>query len=86
LPDFSALTPVATGTTDTINTSMRGRDDYYGLRFSALIDLPTAGSYTFYTASDDGSQLFIDGNLVVDNDGLHGVVEKSGTVDLSAAR
>ncbi|MGD8501940.1 MAG: PA14 domain-containing protein, partial [Phycisphaerales bacterium] len=41
-------------------------------------------NYTFYTTSDDGSQLFIDGAMVVDNDGTHGMVEQSGTVSLSA--
>ena len=84
LPDFSTLTPVSTGVTDTIDTTIRGRTDFYALRFSAVIDLPTAGSYTFYTASDDGSQLFINGEMVVDNDGIHGRVEKSGTIDLAA--
>jgi len=83
LPDFSTLTPVAKGTTDVINTSMRNRNDYYGMRFSARLDIETAGTYTFFTASDDGSQLFIDGNLVVNNDGLHAVQERSGAINLT---
>ena len=84
LPDFSMLTPVGTGTVDRISTEPRSRDDYYGLRFSARLDIETAGRYTFFTTSDDGSQLFIDGNLVVDNDGLHGAQERSGNIELSA--
>ncbi|WP_146203417.1 Ig-like domain-containing protein [Leucothrix pacifica] len=84
LPDFSALTPVATGTSDSFDITLRNRDEYFGFRFSARINIETAGNYTFYTNSDDGSQLFIDGNLVVDNDGLHAMQERSGTVNLSA--
>ena len=42
------------------------------------------GVYTFYTDSDDGSQLFIGDNLVVDNDGLHSMTEVSGSVALAA--
>ncbi|MGE3354951.1 MAG: PA14 domain-containing protein, partial [Planctomycetota bacterium] len=32
----------------------------------------------FALRSDDGSKLWIDGELVVDNDGLHAAVEQSG--------
>jgi hypothetical protein len=45
-----------------------------------------AGQYTFYTRSDDGSKLFIDGALVVNNDGDHGVTERSGALTLSPGR
>jgi hypothetical protein len=46
--------------------------------------LPKAGVYTFYTASDDGSRLHIGDTLVVDNDELHGIVEKSEQIALAA--
>jgi autotransporter-associated beta strand protein len=42
------------------------------------------GLYTFFTASDDGSVLFIDGNMVVNNNFTQGVTERSGTIDLTA--
>ena len=47
------------------------------------IEIVTAGEYTFYTKSDDGSQLYIGTTLVVDNDGLHGSQEEFGTISLS---
>ena len=37
--------------------------------------VPTDGTWTFFLSSDDGSRLFIDGALVVDNPGeapVHG--------------
>ena len=40
--------------------------------------------YTFSTTSDDGSWLWVDGNLVVDNGGLHNAQETTGSVRLAA--
>ena len=45
--------------------------------------IETAGPYTFSTISDDGSKLYVDGALVVDNGGPHGPLEKRGTATLS---
>ncbi len=84
LPNFDALTPVANGATPTIDISVRLRDDDFAFRFTGYIEIPEAGDWTFYTSSDDGSQLFIDGTLVVDNDGLHANEERSGTINLAA--
>ena len=84
LPDFDTLSPVATGTTPTFDISLRNRDSQYGFRFSGDITVVSTDTYTFYTNSDDGSQLFIDGTLVVDNDGLHGPAEQSGQIALTA--
>lgn len=39
----------------------------------------SAGQYEFGTTSDDGSMLYIDGQLVVNNDGLHGSGDKKGS-------
>ncbi|WP_217637572.1 alkaline phosphatase family protein [Cellulophaga baltica] len=55
-------------------------------RFKSGLQIEENGSYQFSTRSDDGSQLFIDGELVVDNDGDHGVREKSGTIELSKGK
>jgi hypothetical protein len=48
------------------------------------LDAAQAGSYTFRLTSDDGSRLWIDDQLVVDHDGLHGPEPKEATVDLTA--
>ena len=40
--------------------------------------------YKFDLRSDDGSRLWIDGQLVVDNDGLHSPLEKSGVAPLAS--
>lgn len=58
--------------------------DNFALRLTGFIRIPADGVYTFILRSDDGSMLFIDGTLVVENDGAHSVREKSGARRLSA--
>lgn len=60
------------------------REDYFAYTFRARIHIPQSGVYRFYTYSDDGSKLYIDGQEIVDNDGGHGVRWASGKVGLEA--
>lgn len=55
---------------------------YIGLKFSGYIFIPETGNYTFSTLSDDGSTLFIDDELIVDNDKIHWANEAYGAVKL----
>ncbi|HSN83660.1 MAG TPA: PQQ-dependent sugar dehydrogenase, partial [Polyangiales bacterium] len=84
LPNFDTRTPQSVGTASTPDISLRESDDYFAFRFTGFVQVTTAGEYTFFTSSDDGSQLFVDGGLVVDNDGLHALSEESGQASLSA--
>ncbi len=54
----------------------------YEASLAGEINITTPGSYTFTTTSDDGSVLFIDGNLVVNNNFFQGFTARSGTVGL----
>tara|TARA_B100001093_G_scaffold154979_2_gene147656 strand:- start:3795 stop:9044 length:5250 start_codon:yes stop_codon:yes gene_type:complete len=58
-----------------------GLDDRFknnwGARFSGLVEIPEAGNWTFYLTSDDGSELWINGQSLVTNYGSHGMVERS---------
>ncbi|MEM7256893.1 MAG: galactose oxidase-like domain-containing protein [Pseudomonadota bacterium] len=83
LPDFDALNAVATGQSPYISLSPATSNDFFGLRFTGTMDLPGTGEYTFYVTSDDGSELFINDQLVVSNDGLHPAVEKSVTATIT---
>ena len=58
--------------------------DFFGLIYNGFIEVPNKGVYTFSTNSNDGSRLYIDGKLIVENDGWHGPLEKSGEVVLEA--
>ena len=83
VPDFDSLEPVKTGVVSNFDISIRDREENFGCRFRGLIDIGVSGSYTFFTTSDDGSNLYIDDILVVNNDGTHGTEQSSGNVELS---
>lgn len=91
LPDFSTLTPIGTDVSSDVNYPSTGgefmnsgRSDQVGAVFKGYVWALLDGIYTFSTNSDDGSKLFIGDELVVNNDGLHGMVTKSGTIPLAA--
>jgi putative heme-binding domain-containing protein len=80
---FSKKKPNAGGTVKKISNNIRQARGIYGLRFTGTIQIGVDGKYTFYTNSDDGSRLYLDGKLVVNNDGNHGPEERSGSINLS---
>lgn len=91
LPDFDTLTPYATVEVPEINFpssvnefATSGRSDNVGAVFRGLVTVPQDGLYWLSTESDDGSRLFVGDVMVVNNDGLHGMVERAGAVGLKA--
>ncbi len=60
-----------------------GPNDYFGVRWTGILRVPRDADYRFFLDSDDGSWLCIDGRMVVDHGGRHGLSEKSGTIKLS---
>lgn len=83
LPDFSAGGTTSTEVVPEIALRPADRGENTGLSFDGHVLAPRDDVYVFALSSDDGSQLAIDGLIVVDNDGLHGTVEKRGTVALA---
>ena len=86
MPDFSKLTPEANGDTEVIGVGVTDQKDQFALRFEGVLPIAEKGEYTFYTNSDDGSKLLVNDQLVVDNDGVHGGVLKSGKIQLEPGR
>ena len=84
LPNFADLTPVSSSTESSFVIPSMVSDVNFALKFTGYIKIPEDGLYTFYTTSDDGSALLIDKKLVVNNDGQHAMVERSGTAVLNA--
>ena len=94
MPDFDLLTPIYTFVTANLDVSKR---DYtegfptpemqsvvedFAIRFRGELAIDTPGLYRFGLYSDDGAKLYIDGRLVVDNDGVH-TKGKGGSITLS---
>ena len=84
LPDFDKLKPMATKVSKKVDLGSQPHNDNYGLLFEGYIKIEQSGLHMFYTASDDGSALYIDGQQVVDNNGVHDATERSGAAALEA--
>lgn len=82
LPSFDSLEPKSTGAATGFDVGVRERDNQFGLVFEGFLQVPRSGAYTFELSSDDGSRLIINGDVVVDNDGIHGMQTRSGKVTL----
>ncbi|MFW7379035.1 MAG: PA14 domain-containing protein [Oligoflexus sp.] len=90
LPDFLNLEPIKKVCLKQLDITDRdftegfpGVDDlveWFALRMAFYIDVQQAGRYHFDLASDDGSKLFINEALLIDNDGQHAWQEKSASI------
>ena len=96
MPDFDLLTPVYTFVTPNLDVPERRYTEGFptpeiqsvvedfAIRFRGELAIDTPGRYTFGLYADDGAKLYIDGRLVVDNDGVHPARGKQGYITLTA--
>jgi mono/diheme cytochrome c family protein len=71
LPDLDKLKPVAKGKATDFDLSLARRPNDMAMRFEGYLRIEREGNYRFHLTSDDGSKLFLDGQLAVSNDGIH---------------
>ena len=71
LETLDKLTPVDEGIVPDVsmNVPQRKKDEGFALRFTGLLQVPQEGQYEFFVTSDDGSRVYIDGKLLINNDG-----------------
>ncbi|MDF0714542.1 alkaline phosphatase family protein [Muricauda sp. 334s03] len=90
LPDFTSLEPVFEGyaTEFSHKQALTGDmpQEQVAVVFESYLEVIEKGNYNFFTNSDDGSKLYVNGIEIVDNDGDHGVMERSGSLELSEGR
>ncbi|MVN20450.1 family 20 glycosylhydrolase [Mucilaginibacter sp. HMF7410] len=67
-------------TVDNIEVPKEAKASSFGLKYQGYLDIPADGIYTFYLTCDDGGILQLAGREVVDNDGWHSAIEKSGQI------
>jgi hypothetical protein len=86
----AGTTPTLTRTDTRIDFNWSGAPatslpaDRFSVRWRGKIQPRFSGSYTFYTTSDDGVRLWVNGQRLVDNWTNHGSTENSGTITLTA--
>ncbi len=93
--DFTKLTKVTTVCLDRYDVANReftqGFPDvpnlfeFFALHTKTTLIVPKAGYYTIRLNSDDGSKLFINNQLVINNDGKHPEAAKEAVVSFPAA-
>ena len=75
---------IQSGLTPQFSTNESHRNDNFALIFEGYIKIPEDGLYTFYLESNDGSVIYLDDHLLIDNDGPHGAYELSASTSLKA--
>ena len=73
LPDFDTLVPHRSGDIPDkqISIKLEGMTERFGVRYDGVLEVPEDGVYEFHLASDDGSELFVAGQSLINNDGIH---------------
>lgn len=84
---FKLTTEIKTPADSTFKTSAIGvpstlKAPAFGLKFSGYLQVPDTGIYTFYLTCNDGGVLYIGGQKIIDNDGLHPDKTKGGQAGL----
>ncbi|OFX34058.1 MAG: hypothetical protein A2W90_01025 [Bacteroidetes bacterium GWF2_42_66] len=84
LPDFDKIEPVKTFNLDSVSLqNIQPRvQDHFAVRFTGNFSVPETDVYRFLLESFDGSKLFIDGQEVISNDGIHYEISKENFVAL----
>ena len=94
IADVHGCAPVAVFYTDTFDISERqqpegfpgisDRATWFMIEYQGAFTVGQDGTYVFRLHSDDGSYLFIDGAMVVENDGKHKPESRYGAIALRA--
>jgi PA14 domain len=94
LPNVRKLKPVGTIYTTSLNIPVQsfdrgfpgvtGRFEWFAIDYTGRFWARYAGIYRFNLLSDDGSRLWIDGKLVVDNNGIHAPQQVYGDIHLES--
>ena len=94
IADVHGCAPVAVFYTDSFNVPERQqpegfpgiseRSTWFMIEYQGAFTVGEAGTYVFRLHSDDGSYLFIDGAMVIENDGKHKPESRLGSIALRA--
>src|SRR5580704_4073571 len=94
LPDFEKLKPAGPAIyTSSLNLppqdfkqgfpGVTKRTEWFAIDYNGRFWISKPGSYRFNMLSDDGAKLYIDDQVIVDNDGVHPPQWKDGSIELA---
>jgi hypothetical protein len=89
--DFTTLRVTRTDATVSFNWGSGAPDaslaaDTFSVRWTGFVQPELGQTYTFYTQSDDGIRLWVNGQQIINNWTDHGPTENSGTITLMAGQ
>lgn len=73
---------ISKGVMKNFSIKLAPKGDHFGYDFHTLLKISEKGIYNFSVYSDDGAKLYLDGELVVDNDSSHSATWKKGRIAL----
>ncbi len=71
VPDFSKLTPKKRGTTENLDLKFALKKDSFAVQFEGYLHITKKDLYNLWIVSDDGSKLYFNNEVLLNNDGLH---------------
>ena len=85
--EYNSVTDISgdadtTGTVTTVSIPAGAPAENFGLLLEGYIMAPADGIFSFFTGSDDGVRIYIDGEPVVDGDEIHHGITNEGRVAL----
>jgi hypothetical protein len=93
LPKFEKMKPVGTIYTSSLNIppqdfrqgfpGVTKRFEGFAIDYTGRFWIDHPGTYRFLLTSDDGAKLYLDDELIVDNDGVHPPEDRTGSAGLS---
>lgn len=93
IPDLSKIKPRGKIYASALNIPLRDftegfpgvtkRQEWFAIDYTGRFWIEKPGLYRFALTSDDGSRLDIDDQTLVDNDGIHPALTKSGSMELA---
>lgn len=93
IPDLSKIKPRGKIYVSALNIPLRDftegfpgvtkRQEWFAIDYTGRFWIEKPGLYRFALTSDDGSRLDIDDQTLVDNDGIHPALTKSGSMELA---
>lgn len=96
MPDLSKMVPFATLFTDSFIVQPQEftggfpgvlmQEEWFAIRYEGRFNIQADNTYIFRLISDDGAVLYIDGEKVVDNDGIHASKTATGNKMLRAGQ
>jgi hypothetical protein len=82
LPDFAKMQPLKSGVLKRFEITPKQKDDMFAFTYEGYLKVPESAIYTIYSRTDDGCRITVDGEVIHEADGRHGMEVYNETIGL----